>query len=348
MITRGSSGAPVARDRIVSLLEAMQARRIVVVGDVMLDRYLEGDTDRLSPEAPVPVVTVRQTRAALGGAGNVAANVAATGATALLAGVVGDDQHGATIRAELAARQIDDRLLVMVAGRPTTSKTRVIARGQQVVRIDHEVTKPLEPGDQERLLAAVLAALPGSDGLILEDYNKGVLESPLIGATIASARQHGVPVVVDPKYRHFFEYRGATVFKPNLRELEAALGASVDLERRPEALADVVQQLGVDHLLLTLGPEGMVLVRRTGEATHVPSVARAVFDVSGAGDTVTAWVATTLAAGGTVPEAAYLANVAAGVEVAKAGVATVSPDEVLAAHEERWDTIGRLRRGGVI
>jgi D-beta-D-heptose 7-phosphate kinase/D-beta-D-heptose 1-phosphate adenosyltransferase len=314
----------------------------------MLDRYLDGDTERLSPEAPVPVVTVTRTRASLGGAGNVAANVAATGATALLAGVVGDDQHGATIRAELASRRIADEHLIVVANRPTTSKTRVIARGQQVVRIDHEVTTPLEPVDQQRLLGQVLELLPSSDGLILEDYNKGVLESPLIGSTIAAARQHAVPVVVDPKYRHFFEYRGATVFKPNLRELEAALGASVDLERRPGALADVVSQLGIDHLLLTLGAGGMVLVRRNGETTHVPSVARSVYDVSGAGDTVTAWVATTLAAGGTVDEAAYLANVAAGVEVAKAGVAIVSPEEVLAAHEERFDTIGRLRRGGAI
>jgi rfaE bifunctional protein kinase chain/domain len=346
---RSPSGAPpMARDRLVSLLDRMRTRRLVVVGDVMLDRYLLGDTERLSPEAPVPVVTVRETRSALGGAGNVAANIAAIGATALLAGVVGDDDNAAHIRGELAARQIDDAHLVTVAGRPTTTKTRVVARGQQVVRIDEEVSTPLAGPDRERLRAAVGPLVEGADGLVLEDYNKGVLEPSLIAAAIGAARSRGMPVVVDPKYRHFFDYRGATVFKPNRRELEAALGAAVDLEQHPEALAEVLGRLGVEHLLLTLGAEGMVLVRPDGPARHVPSHAREVYDVSGAGDTVTAWVATALAAGASIDEAAYVANVAAGVEVGKAGVATVAPEEVLAAHEHRWDTIGRLRRGGVI
>ncbi len=343
-----TSGPPIGRDRILALLERMRERRIVVVGDVMLDRYLVGDTERLSPEAPVPVVTVRDTRSALGGAANVAANVAAIGATALLTGVVGDDENAGTIRAELAARQIDDRHLVGVAGRPTTTKTRVVARGQQVVRIDEEVTVPLDPPDRERVTAAALELLARADGLVLEDYNKGVLDPTLIAAAIAGARRAGLPVVADPKYRHFFDYRGATVFKPNRRELEAALGAAVDLERQPNALTEVLERLGVDYLLLTLGQEGMVLVRRGGSAVHVPSHAREVYDVSGAGDTVTAWVATALAAGATIDEAAYLANVAAGVEVGKSGVATVEPDEVLAAHEHRWDAIGRLRRSGAI
>lgn len=349
-MTRRTStgGPPIARDRILSLLTRMRGRRIVVVGDVMLDRYLVGDTERLSPEAPVPVVTVRETRSAVGGAANVAANVAAIGATPLLAGVLGDDENAGIIRTELAARQIDDRHLVSVAGRPTTTKTRVIARGQQVVRIDEEVTLPLDPRDRERVTAAVLELLARADGLVLEDYNKGVLDPTLIAAAIAGARRAGLPVVADPKYRHFFDYRGATVFKPNRRELEAALGAAVDLERQPNALTEVLERLGVDHLLLTLGQEGMVLVRRGGPAVHVPSHAREVYDVSGAGDTVTAWVATALAAGATIDEAAYLANVAAGVEVGKSGVATVEPDEVLAAHEHRWDAIGRLRRSGAI
>jgi rfaE bifunctional protein kinase chain/domain len=325
----------------------MRSRRLVVVGDVMLDRYLSGDTDRLSPEAPVPVVTIRETRSALGGAANVAANVAAIGATCRLVGPVGDDSNGATIRAELAAARIEDRYLVPIPGRPTTTKSRVLARGQQVVRIDEEVETPVEGQDQERLISAALAALVDADALVLEDYNKGTLTEVLIRSAIGAARRRGIPVVVDPKFRNFFSYAGATVFKPNRRELEAALGATLDLQGE-NALQEALGRLEVDNLLLTLGAEGMILVTRDPMTTQIASLAREVFDVSGAGDTVTAWVATALAAGATVREAAGLASYAAGIEVAKTGVATVAPAEVLAVHEERHDALGRLRRGGVI
>ena len=340
--------APLSRDRMSGLLTSMATRRVVVVGDVMLDRYLIGDTDRLSPEAPVPVVTVRTTRSALGGAANVAANVAAIGATGLLTGTVGDDEHGAMIRAELAANRLDDRYLLLLAGRPTTTKTRVVARGQQVVRIDEERDDPLDSNDLARLWATVDSMLASADALVIEDYNKGTLVPALIRDAIAAARRRGIPVVVDPKYRHFFEYRNATVFKPNRRELEAALGAGVDLARDPHALLAARERLAVDNLLVTLGAEGMALVTHDGRRLQVPSRAREVYDVSGAGDTVTAWVATALAAGASVPEAAYLANYAAGIEVAKAGVATVAPAEVLAAFDDEHDAIGRWRRGGAI
>lgn len=347
-MTGGTKLPVVARDRVLALLESMASRRVVVLGDVMLDRYLIGDTDRLSPEAPVAVVTIRSTRSALGGAANVAANVAAIGATALLTGVVGDDEQARAIRAELATIQLDDRYLLALADRPTTTKTRVVARGQQVVRIDQESDQPLDTNDLAGLWANLEATLASADALILEDYNKGTLVPALIRDAIAAARRRGMPVVVDPKYRHFFEYRGATVFKPNRRELEAALGAGVDLERDPTALSIARDRLGVDNLLVTMGAGGMALVTRDGTRAEVPSRAREVFDVSGAGDTVTAWVATGLAGGATVAEAAYLANFAAGLEVAKAGVATVSPAELLGAYDEVHDAIGRWRRGGAI
>jgi rfaE bifunctional protein kinase chain/domain len=342
---------PIPRDRIAMLTDRAPGRRIVVVGDVMLDRYLIGETERLSPEAPVPVVTVRQTRAALGGAANVAANVAAIGAACTLLGVVGDDPHGAAVRAELGAAGLDQARLLTLAGRPTTTKTRVIARNQQVVRIDEEVDALLAGPDLERLQAMVLQTLDGADALLLEDYNKGALAPDLIRAVIRAARTRGIPVVVDPKFRQFFDYAGATVFKPNRRELEAALGAGVDLTRREqlaEVLPGALTRLQVDNLLLTLGAEGMVLVTQDGAVTHIPGLTRQVYDVSGAGDTVTAWVGTMLAVGATIREAAELANYAAGIEVSKLGVATVTPEEVLAIHEERHDQIGRLRRGGVI
>jgi rfaE bifunctional protein kinase chain/domain len=339
--------APLSRDRVLHLIHRMQSSRVAVLGDIMLDRYLIGDTERLSPEAPVPVVTVAERHAALGGAANVAANVVALGAHCLLVGVVGDDVDGAAIRQELAVARLEDRFVQTVAGRPTTSKTRIIARGQQIVRIDDEVDTLLEGQDLSRLVAAARDALSDADALLLEDYNKGTLSPGVIASVMEVAKRRGIPIVVDPKYRQFFEYGGATVFKPNRRELESALGAAVDLQNG-NALPGVLSRLKVDNLLVTLGSEGMVLVTKDGALTQIPSIARQIYDVSGAGDTVTAWLGTALAAGASIREAAQLANYAAGVEVGKPGVATVSPDEVLAAHEERFDQIGKLRRGGLI
>ena len=338
---------PLARDRVVQLIERMKSSRVVVVGDIMLDRYLIGDTDRLSPEAPVPVVTVAERHAALGGAANVAANVAALGARCLLVGVVGDDADGAAIRQELAVSRLEDRFVLTLAGRPTTSKTRIIARGQQIVRIDDEVDTLLEGQDLSRLVTAARDALADADALLLEDYNKGALSPAVIVSVMEVAKRRGIPIIVDPKYRQFFQYQGATVFKPNRRELESALGAAVDLQNG-NALPEVLARLKVDNLLVTLGAEGMVLVTKDGNLTQIPSIAREIYDVSGAGDTVTAWLGTALAAGASIREAAQLANYAAGVEVGKPGVATVSPEEVLAAHEERFDQIGKLRREGLI
>jgi D-glycero-beta-D-manno-heptose-7-phosphate kinase len=338
---------PLARDRVVQLIQRMKSSRVVVVGDIMLDRYLVGDTDRLSPEAPVPVVTVAERHAALGGAANVAANVAALGAQCLLVGVVGDDVDGAAIRQELAVGRLEDRFVLTIAGRPTTSKTRIIARGQQIVRIDDEVDTLLEGQDLSRVVTAARDALADADALLLEDYNKGALSPGVIVSVMEVAKRRGIPIIVDPKYRQFFEYQGATVFKPNRRELESALGAAVDLQNG-NALPQVLARLKVDNLLVTLGAEGMVLVTKDGDLTQIPSIARQIYDVSGAGDTVTAWLGTALAAGASIREAAQLANYAAGVEVGKPGVATVSPEEVLAAHEERFDQIGKLRREGLI
>jgi D-beta-D-heptose 7-phosphate kinase/D-beta-D-heptose 1-phosphate adenosyltransferase len=338
---------PLTRDRLLHLIQRMRDSRVVIVGDIMLDRYLVGDTERLSPEAPVPVVTVRERTARLGGAANVAMNVAALGARSLLVGVVGDDTDGAAIRQELAVGRLEDRYVLSLAGRPTTSKTRIISRSQQIVRIDDEVETLLDGSDLDKLIRVARDAMADADALLLEDYNKGALAPKLIAAVMEVARRRGIPIVVDPKFRQFFEYAGATVFKPNRRELESALGAAVDL-KNGNALPEVLARLKVDNLLVTLGAEGMVLVMKDGSLTHIPSIARSIYDVSGAGDTVTAWMGAALAAGASVREAAQLANYAAGVEVSKAGVATVSPEEVLAVHEEQFDQIGRLRRGGLI
>lgn len=321
--------------RLTALLEAMRGKRIAVIGDVMLDRYLIGDTERISPEAPVPVVSVADRREALGGAANVAANIAALGGLARLVGVIGDDRRGTALRDAMARASLPTDGLLTLAGRPTTTKTRVLARGQQVVRIDEEHDGPLGAEPLARLTALATQAIAEADALVFEDYDKGVLAPPLIRAAMQAANARGIPSVVDPKFQSFFAYVGATVFKPNRRELAAAI-PGIDLSSADD-LAAAAARLGVEHLLLTRGADGMTLVPRTGNAPlhQIPSLAREVFDVSGAGDTVTAWVAAALAAGAGVPEAADLANLAASVEVSKAGVATVSPEEVLAAHGAR-------------
>ena len=297
----------------------------------MLDVYLKGDVDRISPEAPVPVVRVRERREALGGAANVAQNVLALGAGCELVAAVGPDIAGRQLRTELSGRGADVRGLVTIA-RATTTKTRILARSQQLIRFDEEDDADLTGDEAQALLAAVRRATADADALVFEDYNKGVLVPAVITAGIAVARERGIPVVVDPKYRHFFAYQGSTVFKPNRRELEAALGAAVDLDH-PEALPAVVARVGAAHVLLTLGERGMALVSGDGAVMRVPTTAREVYDVVGAGDTVTAWLAAMLAAGATVREAAVIANYAAGVQVGKLGAATVSPDEVLAAYD---------------
>ena len=322
----------ISRERLNTLLDLAEGRRVAVVGDAMLDVYLRGEVDRISPEAPVPVVRIKERKLALGGAANVANNIVTIGASCELVSAIGDDLAGATLREMLKQVKTDTRSLVTVS-RPTTTKTRVVARSQQLVRYDEEEDSDLDAEETKRLLDAVRTAIADADALVLEDYNKGVLVQPVITNAIDWSRERGIPVIVDPKYRNFFSYRGATIFKPNRRELESALGASVDLDH-PEALPSTFDRLGVEHLLLTLGERGMALISADGEVGRIPTTAREVYDVVGAGDTVTAYLATILAAGGTPAEAAIVANFAAGVEVGKLGAATVTKAEVLDAYDE--------------
>jgi rfaE bifunctional protein kinase chain/domain len=313
--------------RAAELLQAARGKRITVVGDAMLDVYLTGDVERISPEAPVPVVHVRDRKYALGGAANVAQNVAAIGASCQLVATVGNDGAGATFRSLLRPMGVDDEHLLTIA-RCTTQKTRVVARAQQLLRVDEEEGADLDPADADRLIAIVEAGIRGADALILEDYNKGVLGAPTIRRSIAAAKRRGIPVIVDPKFKNFFAYSGATVFKPNKKELEAAIGSEIDVEVS-DALPNIARKLAVDHLLLTRGELGMVLYSADGELTRIPAAAREVYDVVGAGDTVTAYLASIMSAGGTAREAAAIANLAAGIEVGKLGAATVSPQEIL-------------------
>lgn len=315
-------------ERTRQILEAARGVRVLVVGDVMLDVYLRGAAMRISPEAPVPVVRVEEEWRALGGAANVAANVAALGAACDLIGCIGEDAAGDGLLEQLASQGIGSDGMVRAGGRPTTVKTRVMARHQQVARFDHETEAELSPQVGAEIVMSVRDQLQHADVLVLEDYNKGLLTKSVIHQLVAAGVKAGRPVVVDPKLRHFFDYRGATVFKPNQAELAAALRVPVEAND-PTWLDEVRQQLGCEHLLVTLGEDGMTLLTGSGEHMRIPTVARSVYDVSGAGDTVTAVLAVALAAGASMIEASILANHAAGIEVGKAGVATVSPEELL-------------------
>jgi D-beta-D-heptose 7-phosphate kinase/D-beta-D-heptose 1-phosphate adenosyltransferase len=317
-------------DRAEALLQAARRVRVLVVGDVMLDSYLRGAALRISPEAPVPVVRIEHEWRAPGGAANVAGNVVALGARCALAGVIGTDTAGAELSEALGLAGIDASGLLLVPDRPTTVKTRIMARHQQVARYDRELDDDLDDRTAALLVQRIGELAAGCDAVVVEDYNKGVLTLPVIAGVLEAARAAGRPLVVDPKSRFFFDYRGATVFKPNLPELAAALREPARFDDAGW-MAATRAQLGCENLLLTLGEDGMSLLTASEQLLRVPAVARSVYDVSGAGDTVTAVVAVALAAGATVEEAAVLANHAAGVEVGKAGVATVSADELLHA-----------------
>lgn len=317
-------------DRLDAILARARRVRVTVVGDLMLDVYLTGSVTRISPEAPVPVVQVDGERSALGGAANVGANVVALGAHCDLLGVVGKDAGGMGIRealSRLGGEGAMNPLLLESSDRPTTTKTRVMARQQQVVRFDRERDDDLDGAVAEQLVEKVRESVATSDVVALEDYNKGVLTPLVIRTALEEARARNIPVVVDPKFRHIFEFRGASVFKPNALELTAALGRPIHPDD-DEFLQEAREQFECEHLLLTLGERGMALSSAGEPPFRIPTAARQVYDVSGAGDIVTASVAVALAAGASIREAAVLANVAAGIGVGKVGVATVSPTEV--------------------
>jgi D-beta-D-heptose 7-phosphate kinase/D-beta-D-heptose 1-phosphate adenosyltransferase len=310
----------------------MRDRRVLVLGDVMLDEFVWGRVSRISPEAPVPVVEVTAKSDHVGGAGNVAVNVRSLGGEAVLASVVGRDAAGARVREALASAGVAARLVDAGATRRTTLKTRIVAHGQQVVRADLEDTSDL-PRELERALAlAVRRELSGVSALVVSDYQKGVVTAGLLRRVLPLARRRGVPVLVDPKPRHFRFYRGAQVVTPNQLEAEQVTGLRLT---GPAELAAagrrILSLLGCRAVLVTRGEHGMSLFERGRAPLHVPAAAREVFDVTGAGDSVIAALALALAAGATLPEAAALANGAAGVVVGKLGTAQATPSELLQA-----------------
>ena len=303
---------------------------ILCLGDVMLDRFAYCETERLSPEAPVPVLLLQRTQSMLGGAGNVARNIAALGGKAVLMGLLGDDPAGREVQALIAQTPgLVDRH-VASADRPTVCKTRYLAGHQQIVRIDEEATHALAPAEEAALIDAAERAIPEVDAVVLSDYGKSVLGLKVIGAAIARARGLGIPVYVDPKSEDFARYRGATCVTPNLREL--ALAARMPVGSDAEIIAaatKIMRDSGADAILAKRSEKGMVLVE-AGGAVHLEAArAREVYDVTGAGDTVIAVLALACASGYKLPQAMHLANTAAGIVVSKLGTATVELDELM-------------------
>jgi D-glycero-beta-D-manno-heptose-7-phosphate kinase len=324
-------------ERASEIVRAMGGRRVLVYGDVMLDEFVWGDVTRISPEGPVPVVDVRRESAHLGGAANVLANLRALGLGASLVGVVGDDGAGGRLRAELKrAGTLDgDGSLVVDASRPTTVKTRIIAHSQLVVRADRERRAPVDAEIEGRIIEALRALVRGADALVVSDYDKGAVTPRVLSEILPMAVGAGVPVLVDPKIRNFDSYRPATLVTPNHHEALRVTGSEDDSDEGMERAARAIREkLGCRSVLITRGERGMTLLEDEGEPTHVPTAAREVYDVTGAGDTVIATLASALAAGATLLEAATLANNAAGVVVGKVGTATATAEELVASFHE--------------
>jgi rfaE bifunctional protein kinase chain/domain len=315
--------------RVDELFQQMEGKRIAVIGDLMLDRYIWGSVSRISPEAPVPVIDMENEQARLGGAANVAKNIKSLGGDPLLVGVIGSDNSGKQLFEIIRESQFSPDGLVIDPSRPTTVKTRVIAHSQHVVRIDREMKTDISHIIQEKVLGVLRANIDSIDGIILEDYNKGVIVENLIRQIISIANEHQKIVTVDPKFNNFFEYKNVTVFKPNRKEAEAVIGARMknqdDIHKTGQLL---MKKLHARNVLLTLGENGMALFEADGSISHVPTWARKVADVSGAGDTVIASLTMALAAKSSIREAATLANYAGGIVCGYVGIVPIDKREL--------------------
>lgn len=317
-----------------NLRQQLVSSRVLVIGDLMLDEYLFGAASRISPEAPVPVVDITRRQYVAGGAANVAANVRSLGAAVRLLGVWGNDSHARTLAGVLEQAEIDFSAVSVSGQRSTTCKTRVIAGQQQIVRFDTEDRIPLTFAERTVLAGCFAGALAKCDICVFSDYGKGMLPADFCAELIASAREANKPVIVDPKGLDFSKYRGCTVITPNLKEAAQAAGFEDGSDAETSEIGTrLLEQLPGASVLITRGADGMALFRPTKRPLTIPTVAREVFDVVGAGDTAVAALAVALAAGLSLERATYLSNVAAGIAVGKRGTVAVSLDELL-AHSE--------------
>jgi D-beta-D-heptose 7-phosphate kinase/D-beta-D-heptose 1-phosphate adenosyltransferase len=336
-------------NELQSLLERLARPRVLVIGDLILDRYVSGDVERISPEAPIPVLHAKRSQEKLGGAGNVAANLRAMEAEVDLVGVVGDDSHGRRLVEMLREQGVGTDGVVADGSRPTTEKTRMVSGVQQVLRVDWEIARPVGDDLARRMLRDLAPRIERAGAVILSDYGKGVLTREMLAGAIEIARRKGVPVLVDPKGSDFTRYRGATLITPNRKEAEEALGRKLaSLEELPRGAQELMAVADLAAAVITLGAQGMFLMRRDGRSVHVPTFAREVFDVTGAGDTVISHLALYMAAGVELEAAVHLANHAAGIVVGKPGAASVTRAELherLERHERGFHTNAKVVLG---
>ncbi len=316
-------------DRLELLKSSFDGKRIAIIGDMMLDGYFWGDVKRISPEAPVPVMEVEEEFFRFGGAANVALNILKLGGIPIPIGVIGYDNYGTIFTSLLNEMNIENDGIITDADRPTTTKTRVIADNHHVVRIDKESKESLS-ADVERKLSIHLASIINSlDGIILQDYNKGVLTKSFIQHIISLGNQLNVPITVDPKFDNFFEYRNVTVFKPNRREAESVMGIKIESDEDVSfAGNELVNRLNAKYVLLTLGEEGIAVFGKGKMEKRMPTKARKVADVSGAGDTVISTLTIALASGADIYEASLLANYGAGIVCGEVGIVPITKDKL--------------------
>ena len=321
------------KTRASEILRNLRGRYVLVLGDVMLDEFVWGDVTRISPEAPVPVVDVRRESIHLGGAANVLANLVALGARGSVVGVVGNDAAGMRLQTGLRELGSQERCLIVDESRPSTTKTRIIAHSQLVVRADRELRSPVTENIEEKIVSCLKDALTQADAFVVSDYDKGVV-TPRILREILPVAYERVPVLIDPKLRNFNSYRPATLVTPNHFEALRMSDTEDHSDDGSHTAARVIREkLGCDAVLITRGDRGMMLLEAGGEPVYVETAAREVYDVTGAGDTVIAALAGALATGATMLEAAALANHAAGIVVGKVGTATASADELIETFE---------------
>jgi D-beta-D-heptose 7-phosphate kinase/D-beta-D-heptose 1-phosphate adenosyltransferase len=318
------------RRKLKQIPRRFKDRRILVIGDLMLDHYIRGSVNRLSPEAPVPIVQVKEESFVPGGAGNVAANLSALLGKVEIIGVIGEDSSGLELQSHFAASKIGTIGLVRDPARVTSQKCRVVAERQQVVRYDRESTSPVAGKTESQILSHIQSEIKRSDAVILSDYGKGVLTPIILKTAISLSRRAQIPVIVDPKIEHFRRYRQVTCVTPNLNEAWNGMRrVQKHGEEELEKLGrDMIKTLNSDSTLITRGPEGMSLFQKSRPTVHVPAQAREVFDVSGAGDTVIATLTLALASGASLTEAALISNYAAGIVVGKLGTATTTIEEI--------------------
>jgi len=319
---------------LATLFASIGQPRILVVGDLMLDRYVWGTVERISPEAPIPVLKVAHVDHRPGGAGSVAANLAKLGARVVCAGVLGDDEDGSAVQALLAEQGIAQEAVVRFPGRPTTVKTRFLARVQQILRVDREHDAPIADEIVERLLASVRPALAEADAVLLSDYRKGLLSPSLLQTLISACRRAGKPVIVDPaRGADPARYRGATAICPNFVEAAEAAGLPCDRANLDKIGRRLLRRLALQACVVTRDRDGISLYRTGKKALHIPARAREVFDVTGAGDMVLSVLGLVLAGGGTMEQAVEIANVAGGLEVSRLGVVPLAREEIVAELE---------------